>query len=197
MAGAVPPPAFYTLTRMTNMRSETRQVPRPAAGEFAPFYAGYVAAVPEGDVLEILEVQGRRVAELLATLTEERAGFRYAEGKWSVREVIGHLTDAERIFAYRALRFARGDRTPLATFDEDAYVVESGADARPVAELAAEHAAMRAATLALLRGLPAEALERGGEASGARVTVRALTYIIAGHEAHHLGVLRERYGLDG
>lgn len=166
---------------------------RPAADEYAPFYAGYVARVPDGDVVAQMERQIEEVRALLAPLSAEQAAHRYAPGKWSIREVVGHLADAERVMAYRALRFARGDRTPLAGFDENAYVPESGAERRTLASLLDELAAVRAASVALFRGLPAEAWERDGEANRHRVTVRALAWIIAGHELHHLALLRERY----
>lgn len=169
------------------------QTIRPGPGEYAPFYAGYVARVPDGDVLATLEAQLREAVSLLEGVPAGREGHRYAPGKWSVREVVGHVADAERIFAYRALRFARGDRTPLPGFEENGYVRAAGSDARPLAELTGELRTVRLATLSLFRGLPAEAWSRSGEASGAPVTVRALAWIAAGHAAHHLHVLRERY----
>ncbi len=169
----------------------------PAAGEYAPYYGKYVEKLPEGDVLVTLQMQAANTAHLLAETAESRGSHRYANGKWSVKEVVGHITDAERIFAYRALRFGRGDATPLAGFDENQYVPAGGFDRRTLADLAAELAMVRAATLALFRGFDAEALLRRGEASGQPVTVRALAAIIAGHERHHVALLRERYGLVG
>jgi len=166
---------------------------RPAQGEYAPFYAGYIAQVPDGDLLELLARQGGDSAALLAGIPESRGDFAYAAGKWTLKEVLCHLADAERVFAYRALRFARGDGTPLASFDEKAWVPAAGAARRSVAGLAAELAAVRGATLALLRGLPPEAPGRSGTASNSEVTVRALGWIIAGHERHHLQIIRERY----
>ncbi len=175
------------------MRPMTLSIPPPAADEYAPFYAGYIARVPGDDALAPLAAQESETAELLAGLSEEQAAFRYAPGKWSVKQVAAHLSDAERVFAYRALRIARGDRTPLPGFDENAYAAEAGADARPLADLAAELRAVRAATLALFRGLDPAALLRRGTANGVPVTVRAAAWIIAGHERHHLGILRDRY----
>lgn len=172
-----------------------RPTVRPAAEEFAPFYAGYVAEAPEGDILATLERQGRETAALLRGVDEARALTRYAPGKWSIKEVIGHLADAERIFAYRALRIGRADQTPLASFEEDAYVAAAGFDARPLAELVAELEAVRAATVALFRGFDAAAWERRGTASGKTISVRALAWIVAGHERHHVRVLGERYGV--
>ena len=170
-------------------------IPRPAPTEYAPHYAGYVDRVPEGDVLAHLASQIAETRGLLRDLPPGRAVHRYATGKWSVAEVVGHVADAERIFAYRALRFARGDATPLASFDENAYVPAGSFDHRTVADLVDELTAVRHATLALLRGMPDAAFARTGVASGRSVTVRALAYIIAGHERHHVAILRERYGI--
>ncbi len=174
---------------------EAAQPDRPGAGEYAEFYAGYVARVPDGDVLALLEAQGERTLSLLAGVSPERAAFRYAEGKWSVKQVVLHLCDAERVMSYRLLRIGRGDATPLAGFDEAAYAPASGAEARTMASLAAELAAVRAATVTLARGLPAEAWTRRGEANGQAVSARALPYIVLGHELHHLAILDERYGV--
>jgi hypothetical protein len=169
------------------------EFPRPGADEYSPFYAGYVAEVPEGDTLDLLRHQTDETLAVLRRLPAPRWRHRYAPGKWSVAEVLGHITDAERIFAYRALRIARGDQTPLASFDENAYVPAAGFDERAPAGLLTEYVAVREATVALFRGLPAGAGARRGVASGAAISVRALLYIIAGHERHHLRVLHERY----
>jgi len=166
---------------------------RPSPDEYAPQYAGYVGLVPEEDVLAVLERQLAEVPAALAPFGEERAGFRYAPGKWSVREVVGHVADSERVFSYRALRFARGDATPLAGFDQDPYVAHSGAEACRLADLAAGWEHLRRANLALFRQFEPAAWSRAGEASDARVTVRALVWITAGHLRHHLRVLGERY----
>lgn len=171
-------------------------VPRPAEGEFAPFYAKYVALVQGDDPVAALERQGEEIERALGALDEERALGRYAPGKWSVKEVLGHVTDTERVFTYRLLRVARGDRTPLAGFEENAYVAAAGFDARPLAALLAEFLATRASTLALLRSLPAEAWERRGLANGQEVSARAIAYILPGHAAHHFRMLREEYGVD-
>ena len=166
---------------------------RPDTDEYAPHYATYVDKVTEPDVTALLIAQGQSTARLLAGLDEKLAAYRYAERKWSLREVIGHLSDAERIFAYRLLRIARADPTPLSSFDEDTYVSAGQFERRSLADVAAEFASVRAATLTLIGGLDAEALARRGTASGKPVTARALAFIIAGHEKHHLGVIRERY----
>lgn len=168
---------------------------RPAAGEFAPFYARYIAAVPDGDLVERLRIEGAAIATLLRSLDRETAGHRYAPGKWSVLEVFGHLIDSERVFAYRALRFGRGDTTPLAGFDENLFAVEAGHDGRTPTDLAAELEAVRAATIALFASLAPAAWERRGEANGQPVSVRALGWMTAGHELHHRRILRERYGV--
>lgn len=172
-------------------------IPRPTPDEFAPYYGKYIDQVPEADgegaLAELLTRQISETQALLAGLPEARALYRYASGKWSIKEVVGHLTDAERVFAYRALRFARADETPLASFDENAFVPPGRFDSRPLADLVAELVAVRQATVALLRGLPAEAVARRGTASGKTVSVRALAYIIAGHERHHVQILKERY----
>jgi hypothetical protein len=170
-------------------------IDRPQASEHSPYYGKYIALVPDGDLLTLLEQQNRGTQAMLARLNTQQAGFRYAPGKWSVTEVIGHLADTERIFAYRALRFARGDTTPLPGFDENAYTPSGRFDERSLGDVAAEFAAVRAASIALFRGLPQETLTRMGTASDSPVSVRALAYIIAGHERHHAAILNERYGI--
>ena len=145
---------------------------RPAAGEYAPFHGGYVHEVPEGDVLALLERQGKETIALLQGVGETKSGHRYASGKWSIREVVGHIIDAERVFTYRALTFARGDPNALPGFDENGWASVSNADARTLASLIDELSAVRAATLALFRSLGDVELARHGTASGHRVTVR-------------------------
>jgi len=168
-------------------------IARPTADEFAPYYGTYVGKVPGEDARPVLVAQRHGTAAFLAAIPEAKAGFRYAAGKWSVREVIGHLADAERIFAYRLLRIARGDATPLASFDENLYVPNGQFERRSLADMAAEFATVRDATLSLVHGMDAEALARMGMASQKPVSARALAWIIAGHEIHHLAVIRERY----
>jgi hypothetical protein len=168
---------------------------RPAVSEYAPFYHGYVQAVPEGDIVELLRSGGQELVEALGRIPEDRGGFRYGPEKWSIREVLGHLIDAERIFSYRALRVARGDRTPLASFDENEYVKTAGSDARTIADLVRELRAVREATVLLFESLPDEAWGMHGVASGKDVSLRALAYITAGHARHHLRILRERYAI--
>lgn len=169
------------------------RIVRPAPDEYAQYYHRYVGLVPDGDIVETLASQVKETAAFLRALPEERGGHRYAEGKWSIREVIGHLADGERIFSYRAMRFARADATPLPGFDENAYVPESGADARTLDSLVAEYEAIRAATVSLFGGIPSEAWHRSGTANGVPMSVRALAWITAGHERHHREILRTRY----
>ncbi|MDH4130318.1 MAG: DinB family protein [Gemmatimonadota bacterium] len=172
-------------------------IARPRADEFAPYYGTYVNAVEGDDALAALERQRESSQRFLRGIPEARSGFRYSPDKWSIREVIGHVSDAERIFCYRLLRIARGDETPLSSFDENAYVPAGGFDRRSLADVAAELAAVRDATLALAKNLDDIALLRIGTASGKRISARALAWIIAGHEAHHIRVLGERYLGDG
>jgi len=166
---------------------------RPSDAEYAPYYGRYITRVPEGDLVRTLESQLAETLALLRGIPEARGGHRYAEGKWSLKEVVGHLIDSERIFAYRALRIGRGDATPLPGFEQDDYVRGAAFDRIPLADLAAELEAVRRATIYLLRGMDDAALARRGTASGFEVTVRALAFIIAGHERHHVGIIRERY----
>ena len=170
-------------------------IPRPAADEAAPFYHGYIAKVPGDNIGEQLVDQLAEVERLFGTLDDTAALARYAPGKWSIKEVLGHLTDTERIFAYRLLRVGRGDATPLPGFDENAYVPAGRFDERPLRDLAAEFRAVRLSSVALANGLPSTSWSKVGQASGEPVSARALVYIMVGHAAHHLGVLRERYGL--
>jgi uncharacterized damage-inducible protein DinB len=171
-------------------------VPRPGPDESAPYYHGYIDTVPGQQIGEYLTAQLREVERLLAGIDDAAARFRYAPGKWSVKEVLGHLCDAERIFAYRLLRIGRADTTPLPGFDENAYVPPAEFDARPLPELLREFQAVRASTIALVDGLPSVAWERRGQASGKAVSSRALVYIMVGHVTHHLTVLRDRYRLS-
>jgi hypothetical protein len=168
---------------------------RPAADEFAPYYGTYIARIGDDEaIVAVLESQLDEVLDRLRAIPESRGEHRYAPGKWTIKEIVGHLSDSERIFAYRALRFARGDESALPGFDENAYVPEMRAEGRTLADLVAEWADVRRASLGLFRHLPADTWQRRGSASGKPVSVRALAYIIGGHVRHHLGVLDERYG---
>ena len=168
-------------------------VSRPVEGEFLPYYEKYIALVPDGDVLSILEEQMVDTQSLLRGLPAGVSTYRYAPGKWSVNELIGHVIDSERIFAARALRFARNDPTPLPGFEQDDYVRNSKFDAYPLAELASELDAVRRASIFLFKHLEEPAWMNRGTANNAEVSVRALAYIIAGHELHHRQILLTRY----
>jgi hypothetical protein len=166
---------------------------RPEPTEYAEFYANYVSKVPGSDVLGVLESQRLQMLQLFAGRSERDGSFRYAPDKWTVKEVLGHITDTERIFTYRALRIARGDQTPLPGFEQDDFVKNGGFGERTLAGLADEFALVRAASIALFRSFPEEAWARRGVASQKEVTVRALAFITAGHQMHHRVILEERY----
>ncbi len=168
-------------------------ITRPKASEYAPYYEGYVGAVPKGDIIELLESGIERTAGLLGNLSDGAARFRYAPGKWSVKEIMGHVCDTERVYAYRALRFARGDQTALPAFEQDDYVARGMFDGRPLADILREFRAVRAASIALFRGMAPEMFARKGRASGFEFTVCAIPYILAGHEIHHVGVIEAKY----
>jgi hypothetical protein len=168
-------------------------VARPQAGEYAPYYQRYIALVQGEDVLNTLDQQRREMMLLLSCRDEEEGNFRYAPDKWSTKEVLGHVCDTERIFAYRALRIARADATPMEGFEQDDYVRNGGFAQRPVGDLVEEFIAVRRATISLLRNLDEAAWVRRGLANKNEVSVRALAYIIAGHELHHRRILEEKY----
>lgn len=165
----------------------------PEASEHLPYYSRYVDLVQSQDLTATLENQINDTLPFLRSISAGKSLYRYAPGKWSIKEVIGHLADTERILAYRALRFARNDPKPITGFDQDPYVEAAGFDAYPWPDLVDEFEHVRRASILLFRGLTPEAAMRPGIASDAPVTVRALGYIIAGHELHHVGILRERY----
>jgi len=173
----------------------TLAISRPAPDEFLEYYNKYIGLVQGDDALPALRKQIEETVRLLAPLDESKALHRYGPGKWSVKEVVGHLSDAERVFAYRALRVSRGDATPLAGFDENQYVPAGRFDSRPLADIVHEFETVRAASLALFGGLDDEALLRRGTANGSTISVRAVAWILAGHELHHRGLLVERYGV--
>jgi hypothetical protein len=165
----------------------------PAEGEFAPYYGRYIGQVPSGDVIETLRSQFAGTLALLRGIDPSRTTSGYAPGKWSIRDVVLHMADTERVMAYRALRIARGDTTPLASFDENVFAPMAGANTRSMESLIGELEAVRRATIAMLDGFPDAAWGRWGTASEKSVTVRALAWIIAGHERHHISIIRERY----
>jgi uncharacterized damage-inducible protein DinB len=166
---------------------------RPQSTEYAPYYGTYIARVADGNIITILGQQIDNTLALLHGLSDAQAMSRYAPGKWSVKEVVGHLMDTERIFGYRALRFARNDQTPLSGFEQDDYVQQAAFDDQSLSDLASEFEHVRRGNIHLLRGLTADSWDRRGEANDNHVSVRALAYIIAGHELHHMEIIRTKY----
>ncbi len=172
-------------------------VARPQAGEYSPYYDRYISLVQGEDILNTLDQQRRETMTLLCGRNEEDGNFRYAPGKWSAKEVLGHVCDTERVFAYRAMRISRADTTPLEGFEQDDYVRHGPFAKRPLEDLVEDFIAVRRATLSLLRNLDEAAWMRRGIANKNEVTVRGLAYIIAGHELHHRGILEEKYFVAG
>ncbi|MFP5260705.1 MAG: DinB family protein [Blastocatellia bacterium] len=166
---------------------------RPAPTEHAPYYGKYIDLVPDGDIVATLGRQLDDALALFGSISESQADSRYAPGKWSIKELIGHIMDAERIFGYRALRFARNDQTPLPGFEQDDYVKYGGFGEQRLSDLVSEYEHVRRANIHLFRGLSDEAWGRRGTSSGNELSVRALAYIIAGHELHHMGIIRTKY----
>jgi hypothetical protein len=168
---------------------------RPDPSEYAPYYGKYIGTVADGDIIELLEAQQSQLAAFARRVSPDRETFRYADGKWSVREVIGHLTDAERVFGYRLLCISRGQTAPLPGFDENQFVAESHSNERPLRSLVDELVMVRETNLIVMRTLTADAWQRLGSANNAPVSPRALAYIMAGHINHHLALFRDRYGI--
>jgi len=166
---------------------------RPDATEYAPYYGKYISLVSDSDILTLLSQQLDVTLALLGSISESQANYRYAPGKWSIKELVGHMIDTERIFAYRALRFARNDKTPLQGFEQDDYIRGASFDDCALSDLASEFEHVRRSSLSLFKQLSEEAWKRTGTASDNEVSVRALAYIIAGHELHHIEILRSRY----
>ena len=164
---------------------------KPTEEEYAGDAGEYIRLVPDGNIIDNLLAQKKQMTELLASLTESQAAFRYVEGKWTLKEVVGHIVDSERVMTYRLLRFARGDQTPLSGFDQELFT--SPFESWTTAQLAEDYLAVRQSTITLLSGLPEEAWSRNGTANNTNITVRALAYGIVGHELHHMGVIRNRY----
>jgi len=169
---------------------------RPKEGEYAPYFKGYVELVPESDVLPVLEAQAAELRRVFSRVPRAQETHAYAPGKWTLRQVAGHVVDGERVFAYRSLCASRGDPNALPSFDENAYVVHATFDERPLADHAEEFALLRAANVRMLRALRPEQWRRAGVANGVANTVRGLAYVMAGHVRHHLRVMAERYGVE-
>ena len=166
---------------------------KPQSGEYAEYYQQYIGLLPDEDILKILEDQRVETLELLGGLMDEQALFTYEEGKWSVKQVVGHIIDTERVFAYRGLCFARGDNTPLPGFEQDDYVMHADFNSRPLKTLAGEFENLRKSNICLFSTWSEAVQLRTGMASGLSVTARAIPFILAGHERHHLNILNERY----
>jgi hypothetical protein len=173
--------------------TSTNYLLRPQPGEFAPYYDRYISLVAGNDILGAFDDQRRKTLLLLTGRTDEDGDFRYAPDKWSLKEVLGHVNDTERIMSYRALRFSRGDATPLEGFEQDDYVRNAPFARRTLSDLIEDYIAVRRATISLFRNLDEAAWIRRGQASNNEVTVRALAYVIAGHELHHRRIIEEKY----
>lgn len=167
---------------------------RPPAEEHHPYYSAYIEQVEDGPILGRLAAQSEAVRDLMSALGPNGGAYRYAPGKWTVRQVLGHVADTERIFGMRATCIARGETASLPGYDQDDYVIEGGFDERPVESLLREFDLLRAANLEMLSGLPDPYWLRTGSANGSAISVRALAWILVGHLEHHLAVLQERYG---
>ncbi len=171
----------------------TTQFDRPGAEEHAPYYSTYIDKVPAGNLLDLLRNQTGEITAALGSLSEAKGNHAYAPGKWTIKEVVGHMADTERVMSYRALSFARQDPASLPSFDENAWTPTAQFNKRTLASLVAELLAVRNASLALFDGFPPDAPARRGTASNKEISVRALGHILYGHVAHHLAVIKERY----
>jgi len=166
---------------------------RPAADEYLEYYGTYIKRVPDGDVVESLKQDLSESVKFLRGIPESKFDYRYAPEKWSVREIVGHLSDAERVFQYRAFRFSRADETPVPGFDENLYVANAPFSNVSMPDLIAEFESLRRASIHLFENLDGEAMTRRGTANNSAISVRAIAYILVGHVVHHIGVLKERY----
>jgi uncharacterized damage-inducible protein DinB len=169
-------------------------IPKPEVGEYAPYTIMYIGLLPDdGLILKHLEDNVLLTTDFMSSVPESKLTFRYAVDKWTIKEILAHIVDDERIYTYRALRFARNDRTELPGFDQEVYAVESGANERSLDDLLGEFAAVRKATVALFNSFEERVLKRSGLANGSVMSVRAAAYHIAGHELHHLNIVKKRY----
>jgi hypothetical protein len=171
----------------------TAAIARPHSSEYAPYYEKYVSRVPDGDIVGTLGKQLEETLALVRGIPEARGDYRYAEGKWSIKELLGHVIDSERVFAYRALRFGRGDTTPLPGYEQDDFVRGADFNKRSLSDLAEEFEYVRRSTMSLLASLEPSSWDRRGPANDNEVSVRGLAFIMAGHERHHVEVLKSRY----
>jgi uncharacterized damage-inducible protein DinB len=171
-----------------------KKIEKPKEGEYAPYAIRYIGLLPDdGLVLNHLQDNVKATTDFILSLPEEKLTYRYAEDKWTIKDILVHVIDDERIYAYRALRFARNDKTELSGFEQDDYALHSGANERAIEDILEELAAVRNSTISLFNNLDDQALMRTGVADGNRVSVRALAYHIAGHELRHLNIIKERY----
>lgn len=166
---------------------------RPEKTEYGEFYEGYISLVPGDDIISALSAQPTELQDIFVSMPEEKGYYAYADGKWTIKEVLSHMIDGERIFSYRALRISRGDKTPIEGFEQDGYNEHSHANERSLSDLLEEFNLLRRANLLVVNYLSDEDWKRMGTASNTPVSVRALAYIMAGHVTHHLNILRERY----
>ncbi|MBZ0317806.1 MAG: DinB family protein [Anaerolineae bacterium] len=170
-------------------------IPRPQANEYFEYYGGYVNRVPDGDILAILEGQLQKMRDAFLPLSDERAAYRFGDGEWSIKQMLGHMNDGEQVFGFRLMAFSRGESQAIPGFEQDEYVANANFDAIPVADLVAQFEHLRHANLLTIRHLTPEMVARRGVASGKEITVRALIYILAGHVEHHLASLVQDYGV--
>ncbi|MCY9666571.1 DinB family protein [Paenibacillus alginolyticus] len=166
---------------------------RPDSEEYSPYFTGYINQVPEGDYLSILHSQLDAIVDLFSPINNEQGLYRYEPGKWSLKEVLGHITDTERIMSYRMLRIARGDTTNLPGFDQDLYITNTSFDELSMEDLLNDFKAVRQATFTLLKTISEAAWLRKGIANNNEISARALAFVIAGHAQHHLGVIQQKY----
>jgi uncharacterized damage-inducible protein DinB len=173
---------------------QMKKIEKPVEGDYAPYAIMYIGLLPDdGLVLNYLADNLKATEDFILSLPEEKLVYRYAESKWTIKEILVHIIDDERIYAYRALRFARNDKTELPGFEQDAYAIHSGANERDIKDILNELATVRRATISLFEGFTDEALMRVGRADGKIMSVRAAAYHIAGHEMRHINIIRERY----
>lgn len=183
----------FTYQKDASSRNTVATYNRPSPDETSPYFGKYVVNAPDGDILEQLEQQRVDTNQFIKSIDEAAGGYRYAEGKWSVKEVIGHLIDGERVFAYRAMRIARGDRTPMVGFEQDDYVSQTDFGRRTLEDLAEELSINRLASILMFRSFTDEEIARSGTASGSPFTARVIPFLLVGHQQHHIDVIRERY----
>ena len=175
------------------MSTIASSIHRPEASEYDPYYERYISLVKAEDIVAALQKQAQETRDLLSKVSADRADLRYAPGKWSVKEVLGHVNDTERIMSYRVLRIARGDKTPIEGFEQDDYIAGGKFGRRTIDDLLQEFMTIRNATIQLIRHLDAEAAERRGMANNKEISARAIVFVIAGHELHHRRILQEKY----